>query len=55
MGVSVERLAYRLNEYIKDAEGQSLPHHEMLECVPSLFEVETKIVHDGNVIGKFLR
>ena len=34
--------------------GQSLPHHEMLKRVSSLLKVDAKVVHDSNIIVKFL-
>ena len=33
----------------------SLPYHKMLKPMTPLFEVSTKVVHDGNVISEGLR
>ena len=32
----------------------SLPHHKMLELVTVHFEVDTKVIHDGDVISELL-
>jgi len=35
--------------------GVSLPHHKMLELVAAPFEVDTKIIHNCDVISEVLR
>ena len=38
---------------IKKRGGGNSPHHEMLECMTSLLKVETEVVHNSYVVGKF--
>ena len=53
-GLPVARSGVKLFGLLNIKYGGGLPHHEMLECVSSLLEVDAKIVHNCDVIVQFI-